>query len=139
MEESIAIDSDIPVKQSFDLNYIDFDHPANNIWQVTEEFSVQRPNGSYARPDVVLMVNGIPFVVIECKKSSVDVAEGVQQNVRNMMPDYIPLLFKFTQIVMAVNPQKVLYGTGGTGTDYFVEWREEDVYKRQPLRRVSKI
>src|SRR5699024_4648521 len=79
------------------------------------------------RPDIVLMVNGIPFVVIECKKSSVDVAEGVQQNVRNMMPDYIPQLFKFAQIVMAINPQKVLYGTGGTGSDYFVEWREDDI------------
>lgn len=126
LEESIAIDSDIPVKQSFDLHYIDFEHPANNIWQVTEEFSVQRPNGSYARPDVVLMVNGIPFVVIECKKSSIDVMEGVHQNVRNMMPDYIPQLFKFSQLVIAMNPQKVLYGTGGTTSDYFVEWREDE-------------
>lgn len=126
LEESIAIDSDIPVKQSFDLHYIDFEHPANNIWQVTEEFSVQRPNGSYARPDVVLMVNGIPFVVIECKKSSIDVMEGVHQNVRNMMPDYIPQLFKFSQIVIAMNPQKVLYGTCGTSADYFVEWREDE-------------
>lgn len=127
LEETIAIDSDIPVKQSFDLSYVDFEHPANNIWQVTEEFSVQRANGSFARPDVVLMVNGIPFVVIECKKSSVDVDEGVKQNVRNMMPDYIPQLFKFSQIVMAMNPQKVVYGTGGTTADYFVEWREDDV------------
>lgn len=127
LEETIAIDSDVPVKQSFDLSYVDFEHPANNIWQVTEEFSVQRANGSFARPDVVLMVNGIPFVVIECKKSSVDVDEGVKQNVRNMMPDYIPQLFKFSQIVMAMNPQKVVYGTGGTTADYFVEWREDDV------------
>ena len=126
LEESIAIDKDMPGKQSFDLHYVDFEHPANNIWQVTEEFSVQRPNGSYARPDVVLMVNGIPFVVIECKKSSVDVKEGVTQNVRNMMPDYIPQLFKFTQMVIAMNPQKVVYGTGGTSADYFVEWREDD-------------
>lgn len=127
LEETIAIDSDIPVKQSFDLSYVDFEHPANNIWQVTEEFSVQRASGSFARPDVVLMVNGIPFVVIECKKSSVDVDEGVKQNVRNMMPDYIPQLFKFAQIVMAMNPQKVVYGTGGTTADYFVEWREDNV------------
>lgn len=127
LEESIAMDSDVPVKQSFDLHYVDFEYPGNNIWQVTEEFSVQRTNGSYARPDIVLMVNGIPFVVIECKKSSVDVNEGVKQNVRNMMPEYIPQLFKFSQIVMAVNPQKVVYGTGGTSVDYFVEWREDDI------------
>lgn len=127
LEESITIDRDVPVRQSFDLNYIDFDNPNNNIWQVTEEFSVQRTDGtSFARPDVVLMLNGIPFAVIECKKSSVDVNEGVVQNVRNMKPEYIPHLFKYAQIVMAMNPHKVLYGTGGTGADYFVEWREDD-------------
>lgn len=126
LEESIAIDSDMPVRQSFDLNYIDFEHPANNIWQVTEEFSVERPNGQYARPDIVLMVNGIPLVVIECKKSSIDVKEGVLQNVRNMMPDYIPHLFKYSQLVLSVNPQKVVYGTTGTTPDYFVEWREDE-------------
>lgn len=125
LEENVVLDKDVPVRQSFDLSYIDFEHPANNIWQVTEEFSVERPNGQYARPDVVLMVNGIPLVVIECKKSSVDVKEGVRQNVRNMMPDYIPHLFKYTQLVMAMNPNKVLYGTCGTTVDYFVEWRED--------------
>lgn len=133
LEESITIDKDIPVRQSFDLNYIDFEYPANNIWQVTEEFSVERANGQYARPDIVLMVNGIPLVVIECKKSSVDVKEGVMQNVRNMMPDYIPQLFKYSQLVLAVNPNKVLYGTAGTVSDYFVEWREDDISWQKEL------
>ena len=127
LEENVVLDKDVPVKQSFDLSFIDFEHPSNNIWQVTEEFSVERPNGQYARPDVVIMVNGIPIVVIECKKSSVDIKEGVLQNVRNMMPEYIPHLFKYTQLVMAMNPNKVVYGTCGTTSDYFVEWREDDV------------
>ena len=127
VEENVVIDQDIPVRQSFDLSFIDFEHPANNIWQVTEEFSVERPNGQYARPDVVIMVNGIPLAVIECKKSSIDVKEGVLQNVRNMGPDYIPHLFKFAQLVIAMNPNKVVYGTCGTSADYFVEWREDDI------------
>ena len=127
VEENVVIDHDVPVRQSFDLAYIDFEHPANNIWQVTEEFSIERPNGQYARPDVVIMVNGIPLAVIECKKSSVDVKEGVRQNVRNMGPDYIPQLFKFTQLVLAMNPNKVVYGTSGTSADYFVEWREDEI------------
>lgn len=127
VEENVVIDQDIPVHQSFDLSFIDFEHPANNIWQVTEEFSVERPNGQYARPDVVIMVNGIPLAVIECKKSSIDVKEGVLQNVRNMSPDYIPHLFKFAQLVIAMNPNKVVYGTCGTSADYFVEWREDDI------------
>lgn len=126
LEENVVLDNDVPVKQSFDLSFIDFENPANNIWQVTEEFSVERPNGQYARPDVVLMVNGIPLVVIECKKSSIDVKEGILQNVRNMRPDYIPHLFKYSQLVLAMNPNKVVYGTCGTTADYFVEWREDD-------------
>lgn len=126
VEQSIPIDGGSPFRQSFDLHYIDFETPANNIWQVTEEFSVERQSGEYARPDIVIMVNGLPLVVIECKKSSVDVMEGVKQNCRNMRPDYIPQLFKFAQIVMAVAPNKVMYGTAGTALEYFVEWKEDD-------------
>ena len=113
--------------QSFDISYINWDEPDKNIWQVTDEFSVERTNGKYARPDIVLLVNGIPLVVIECKKSSVDVEEGVKQNVRNWQPDYIPQLFKFTQIALAMNPESVKYGTAGTKQEFYCKWHEEDV------------
>ena len=113
-------------KQSFDINYIDFEHPENNIFQVTDEFEVERPNGKFARPDIVVLVNGMPLVVIECKKSGVDVMEGVAQNIRNWGNDYIPQLFHYTQLVMAINPDKVLYGTCGTPAKYFVSWHEDD-------------
>ena len=113
-------------KQSFDLSFIDWEHPEKNIWQVTEEFSVERENGRYARPDILIMINGIPLVVIECKRSSVDVAEGIKQNIRNWQPDYIPQLFKFAQIVIAMNPNDVRYGTCGTHADFFAKWQEED-------------
>lgn len=127
LEEKLCIDGDNLGVQSFDLNYIDFENPARNVWQVTDEFSVERPNGSYARPDIVILCNGIPLVVIENKKSSIDVKEGIAQNVRNMMPDYIPQLFKFAQIVIAANPNKVVYGTTGTAADFFVDWREQNI------------
>jgi len=117
-------------RQSFDLKFIDWEHPENNIWQVTDEFPVERLNSKYARPDIVLHINGIPLVVIECKKSSVDVEEGIAQNVRNWQPGYIPHLFKFAQIVMAMNPNTVKYGTCGTLPEYFTIWREKD-YKWQ--------
>lgn len=127
LEEKMIIDGNNLGVQSFDMNYIDFDNLDNNIWQVTEEFSVERSNGRFARPDIVIMVNGIPLVVIECKKSSVDVKEGISQNVRNMLPDYIPQLFKYSQLVIAANPNKLMYGTCGTSSDYFVEWREQEL------------
>jgi len=113
-------------RQSFDLKFIDWEHPENNIWQVTDEFSVERANGKYIRPDIVVLVNGIPLVVIECKKSSVDVEQGIGQNIRSWQPDYIPHLFKYAQIVMAMNPNTVKYGTCGTLAEYFNIWREKD-------------
>ena len=113
-------------KQSFDLNFIDWEHPEKNIWQVTEEFSVERDNGRYARPDIVILLNGIPVVVIECKRSGVDVTEGIKQNIRNWHPDYIPHLFKFAQLVIVMNPNDVRYGTCGTPAEFFTKWQEED-------------
>jgi len=113
-------------RQSFDIGFIDFEHPENNIFQVTDEFEVERPNGKFARPDIVVLINGIPVVVIECKKSSVDVMEGVTQNIRNWGNEYIPQLFQYSQLIMAVNPDKVLYGTCGTPAKYFVSWHEDD-------------
>ncbi|WP_066684533.1 type I restriction endonuclease subunit R [Christensenella intestinihominis] len=112
-------------KQSFDIDYIDFEHPENNIFQVTDEFEVERPNGKFTRPDIVVLVNGIPLVVIECKKSSVDVMEGVTQNIRNWGNEYIQQLFQYSQLVIAMNPDKVLYGTCGTAAKYFVSWHED--------------
>ena len=106
--------------QSFDISYIDFDNPHNNIIQVTDEFEVERTNGKYARPDIVVLINGIPIVIIECKRSGVDVWQGVGQHIRNWGNDYIPHLFKFSQIVIAANPYKALYGTCGTPEKQFV-------------------
>ena len=123
-----SMEEDLPdgTRQSFDISYIDFEHPENNTFQVTDEFEVERPNGKFARPDIVVLVNGIPLVVIECKKSGVDVMEGVTQNIRNWGEEYIPHLFRYSQLVMAVNPDKVLYGTCGTPAKYFVSWHEDD-------------
>lgn len=126
-----SLEEDLPdgTRQSFDINYIDFDTPENNIFQVTDEFEVERSNGKFARPDIVVLVNGLPLVVIECKKSRTDVMEGVKQNIRNWGEEYIPSLFRYAQLVMAMNPDKVLYGTCGTSAKYFVSWHEDSSNK----------
>ena len=111
---------------SFDLPFIDWDRPEKNIWQVTEEFQVERPDGSYSRPDIVLLVNGVPLAVIECKRAAVKVEEGIDQNVRNARPDRIPQLFKFVQVAVATNPGHFRYGTAGTPKEFYAKWREED-------------
>ena len=121
-------------KRSFDIKYIDFEHPENNDFYVTEEFTVLRMNGKdYARPDIVLFVNGIPLVVIECKDASVPIIQAISQNIRNQKPDYIPQLFKFIQIVMAANKNETKYATCGTPDKFWSTWNEQYVEKQKEL------
>ena len=121
-------------KRSFDIKYIDFEHPENNDFYVTEEFSVLRMNGKdYARPDIVLFVNGIPLAVIECKDASVPIIQAISQNIRNQKPDYIPQLFKFIQIVMAANKNETKYATCSTPNKFWSTWNEQYVEKQNEL------
>mgnify|MGYP004461722499 FL=1 len=112
---------------SFNLKYIDWDNFENNVFHVTEEFSVDNIDRSKnARPDIVLFINGIPFAVIECKAPTISADQAVEQTIRNQTDDYIPQLFKYVQIVMATNKNTVKYATTGTPKKFWNVWREQD-------------
>lgn len=112
---------------SFNLRYIDWDNPQNNVFHVTEEFVVDsRDRQHNARPDIVLFINGIPFAVIECKAPHIPVEEAVGQMIRNQQAAYIPHLFKFAQLVVATNKNAVKYATAGTPKKFWSVWKEQD-------------
>ena len=112
---------------SFNLRYIDWDNPQNNVFHVTEEFAVDSQDRQHnARPDIVLFINGIPFAVIECKAPHIPVDEAVGQMIRNQQAAYIPQLFKFAQLVVATNKNAVKYATVGTPKKFWSVWKEQD-------------
>lgn len=112
---------------SFNLRYIDWETPQNNMFHVTEEFAVDsRDRQHNARPDIVLFINGIPFAVIECKAPHIPVEEAVGQMIRNQQAAYIPQLFKFAQLVVATNKNAVKYATVGTPKKFWSVWKEQD-------------
>ena len=112
---------------SFNLKYIDWETPQNNMFHVTEEFAVDsRDRQHNARPDIVLFINGIPFAVIECKAPHIPVDEAVGQMIRNQQAAYIPQLFKFAQFVVATNKNAVKYATVGTPKKFWSVWKEQD-------------
>lgn len=112
---------------SFNLRYIDWDNPQNNVFHVTEEFAVDSQDRQHnARPDIVLFINGIPFAVIECKAPHIPVEEAVGQMIRNQQAAYIPHLFKFAQLVVATNKNAVKYATAGTPKKFWSVWKEQD-------------
>ena len=126
---------------------IDWQNPANNCFLFTEEFTVSRAGGVESRrPDIVCFVNGIPLVVIEAKrpdghrKPTASLEEGISQSLRNQRHDEIPLLFAYSQLLLAINGSDGRYGTCGTPAKFWAAWREEDItpsemsaLKNQPL------
>ncbi|QWB96212.1 type I restriction endonuclease subunit R [Mycoplasmatota bacterium] len=112
--------------RSFNLNYIDYEHPDRNVFHAVEEFTVEREDGQgHVRPDIVLFINGLPFGVIECKKASVSINQGISQMLRNQSIQYVPQLFKFIQIVMSTNKNETKYATVGTPAKFWSLWKED--------------
>jgi type I restriction enzyme R subunit len=111
--------------KSFNINYIDWRNPGRNKFHVTVEYSVERSRSTEtARPDIVLFVNGIPFCVIECKAPQVEVEQAVSQSIRNQNDDYIPKLFIYSQMVLALNKNSAMYATTGTAAKFWGVWKE---------------
>jgi type I restriction enzyme, R subunit len=116
-----AIDGDT---KSFTLRYVDWEEPRNNVFHAAVQYPVRRERAqSDCRPDVVLFVNGIPFAVLECKAPGVELSEAVDQILRYQSAEYIPHLFKYVQLVLALKPSETKYGTAGTAARFWSAWR----------------
>lgn len=134
LEQTIESDS-----KSYTLNYIDWKNPANNVFHATAEFSVERSRSmETARPDIVLFVNGIPIVVIECKGPDVDVDQAISQTIRNQSEEYIPRLFIYAQLLLAINKNEAKYATVGTSKAFWSIWDEMEDSTREVNASINK-
>ena len=117
-------------RRSCSSKFIDFENLQNNDFYVTEEFEVSRANQGEAqkhrRPDLVLFINGIPIVVIELKKSSVSLENGIKQLQKEQGKDEIAHLFKYIQLTIATNGSEARYGTTGTPFKFYSVWKEQN-------------
>ncbi len=131
-----SIDGD---KKSFTLQYIDWKNIENNVFHVTEEFSVMRSTSKeHYRPDLVLFVNGIPLVVIECKRPDMKepLKQAISQHLRNQQEDGIRNLYVYAQLTLSIATQEAAYATNATPEKFWSKWQEkfndkteEDDYK----------
>ncbi len=109
------------------VRLIEWDAPEANDFAIAEEVTVRGANGQCAtkRPDIVLYVNGIAVGVLELKRSTVSVSEGIRQNLDNQKEAFIRPFFATMQLVMAGNDTEGLrYGTIETGEAYYLRWKE---------------
>ena len=68
-------------EQNKNVWLIDWENPEANHFAIAEEVTIK--GELKKRPDIVIYVNGIALGVIELKRSSVSVSEGIRQNLDN--------------------------------------------------------
>lgn len=114
-----------PGKPHEDVHLVDWEHPENNDFALAEEVTLK--GGHERRPDLVIYLNGIAVAVIELKRSSVEVADGVRQLITNQEPIFNEGFFTTVQLLLAgSDAQGLRYGTTGTPEQFFVQWKDEE-------------
>jgi type I restriction enzyme R subunit len=127
------------------IQYIDWQNPENNDFVAINQFRVDEPGGQahkYVVPDIVLFVNGIPLVVIECKSPYVTDpgAEAINQLQRYAnqrahihSEEGNERLFHPNQLVIATYFDKAMVGTLTSSSDHFAEWKETEPVPREQV------
>lgn len=107
------------------VHIINWNDPLKNDFAIAEEVTLRGNFGR--RPDVVLYLNGIAIGVLELKRSSVSIGDGIRQNLSNQLPEFNEWFFSTVQLVMAGNNSEGLqYGSIRTEEKYFLKWKEDE-------------
>jgi len=106
------------------VHLVDWARPEQNDFALAEEVTLR--GGHERRPDLVIYLNGLAVGVIELKRSSVELADGVRQLITNQEEIFNQGFFATAQVLFAGNDaQGLRYGTATTEEKFFVEWKCE--------------
>ncbi len=123
-------------EQTVTIWLIDWKTPGNNDFAIAEEVTVAGENTK--RPDLVLYVNGIALGVLELKRSTVSVTEGIRQNLDSQKKEFIQPFFATVQFAMAGNDTEGLrYSVIETPEKYWLHWKEAEGHPL--LRALSQL
>jgi len=125
-------------KNTRTVKLIDWDNPLKNDFAIAEEVTIK--GESNKRPDVVLYVNGIVLGVLELKRSTVSVSEGIRQNLDNQKQAFIRPFFATIQLIMAGNDTEgIRYGVIDTFEKYYLKWKEESDIENTLDRHITQL
>ena len=117
------------------VKFIDFRNPENNSFIVISQFKVNIPGTEkHIIPDIVLFVNGLPLIVVECKSpaSSDPINEAIIQLIRYSNrrgeKEGNEKLFWYNLLMIATSKQVAKYGTITSEYENFNEWKDPYPY-----------
>lgn len=114
------------------VHLVDWLNPENNDFALAEEVTLK--GGYERRPDIVLYLNGLAIAVIELKRSSVGIEDGVGQLISNQEPIFNQQFFPTAQLLFAgSDSQGLRYGTATTRAEFYVEWKAAALPEGAPI------
>ncbi|GAB4052795.1 type I restriction endonuclease subunit R [Spirosoma litoris] len=143
-------------EQSVPIKLIDFANSERNSFKAINQFRIDTPGmgKGFIIPDIVLFVNGLPLVVVECKIQNEFTANPLDEAVKQLqrysnqrentqrdgLKEGEESLFWFNQFTIATYGEKAYYGTISSSRNHYYEWK--DIYPERyktftpPLGRV---
>jgi len=121
------------------VKLIDFDNPEANTFHAINQFRIDTPGRvkSFIIPDLVLFVNGLPLVVIECKDKNIYTSNPIYEAITQLrrysdqredtieagLKEGEDRLFHFNQLMIATTGDETKFGTITSTSDYFYSWK----------------
>lgn len=118
LEQTVAGDT-----KNFTLRYLDWEHPERNVFHVCSDFTLESGRDA-VKLDILLFVNGIPFVAINCVAPQALLQQAQASLLRQQNDNVLAPAFLFAQLVIALNSKEARYATVGTRVAHWACWRE---------------
>ena len=109
----------------FSLDIINWKHPEENTFTIINQFTTKNIGEGNSRPDLILFINGMPFVIFEFKNPTDELAtltSALDKNIKKYKEN-IPKLFSYNHLIVLSDWAQAEYGTISAGREHFSMWK----------------
>lgn len=112
-------------KKNQTVKLIDFANPDNNEFLVVDQLTISSTSKNI-RPDLVIYVNGIPLVIIECKSRLIGADQQIGDAVKQLKRYQVTKeeLFYYNAFMIATSKDRAKVGTIQAELKHFAEWKD---------------
>ncbi|MDA2261058.1 type I restriction endonuclease subunit R [Bacillus cereus group sp. Bc200] len=112
-------------KKNQTVKLIDFERPKNNEFLVVDQFTISNAQGNI-RPDLIIFINGLPLVIVECKSPMLPPDEQTGEGVRQLhrYQNTHEQLFHYNQFIIVTSNDRAKVGTIGAKVQHYGEWKD---------------
>lgn len=112
-------------KKNQTVKLIDFERPENNEFLVVDQFTISNAQGNI-RPDIIIFINGLPLVIVECKSPMLPPDEQIGEGVRQLhrYQNTHEQLFHYNQFMIVTSNDRAKVGAIGAKAQHYGEWKD---------------